>query len=99
MLSRNKLKTIIDDPTPMMECGHAANAITKKDGKDIPCCAICIEMRPSATKVVPTPDLTGRQAKCPYCNTLVASSVELPFFEYRKTKQFDSYYDGCRGWN
>lgn len=49
--------------TPMMKCGHAANA-TNSDGK--PVCAICILIGLGADEVAATPALSGRIAKCSY---------------------------------
>lgn len=80
----------------MMKCGHTANA--KHKGK--PVCIICYGMNPGAEEVAETlPDLSGRQAKCPHCSSVVPSSFKLAFFEYRPNAEFDSYYSGCRGWD
>lgn len=82
---------------PMMKCGHAANAVDK-DGN--PCCAICAGSTPDAFIVEDKEiDLTGRKAICSYCNTIVDSSLDLPFFEYRPDKEYDNFYDGCWGWD
>lgn len=80
----------------MMKCGHTANA---KSADGTPCCAICVGLNPDAKVVAEAPDLSGRQAKCPYCNNIKPSSTDLAFFEHRPTKEYDSYYDGCRGWD
>ena len=83
--------------SPMMECGHAANA---EDSKGNPCCAVCVGIHPGAEKVAKNPpDLTGRMAKCTYCSATVPSSPKLPFFEYCPQIERDSYYCGCRGWD
>jgi hypothetical protein len=42
--------------TPMMQCGHAANAV---DSLGNPTCAICVGITPGARTVVESPDLTG----------------------------------------
>ena len=50
--------------TPMMECGHAANA---QNGKGEPSCVICVGIHPGAEKVVANPpDLSKRTARCSY---------------------------------
>jgi hypothetical protein len=84
--------------TPMMQCGHAANATY--DG-DKPCCAICIGLEPGAKIVAANPpDLTGRFAECAYGHHgQVASSSELAFFKHEPDKETDRYYCGCRGWS
>jgi len=85
--------------TPMMECGHAANA-SGSDGS--PCCAICIGIHPGAEKVAETPDFEGRTARCSYyntCKTVSPSGTKLAFFEHLPDKEFDLYYCGCHGWN
>lgn len=53
--------------TPMMECGHAANATrTTPDGRRSPSCVICAG-KPEADRIaVNPPDLTGRRARCSY---------------------------------
>lgn len=87
--------------TPMMKCGHAANATTKRDGKDIPSCVIC-SPKPEATIIDDAPDsLEGRMAKCAYrdCKSAQPSSSNLAFFEHKKDKPTDEYYCGCRGWD
>lgn len=79
----------------MMKCGHSANATTKIDDKNAPACAIC-----GCIEVLEIPiDLTGRKAKCTYCNGEVDSRLNLAFFEYCSDKPFDRYYCGCMGWN
>lgn len=94
--------------TPMMKCGHAANA-KDEDGK--PVCAICILQRlpddenDPARIVVGAPNLEGRQAACVYrhgkskLHGIVASSTELAFFEHCPDEQYDKYYCGCMGWD
>lgn len=65
--------------TPMMLCGHQANATT--EGK--PCCVICAG-DPRAYQVAGAPNLTGRQARC-YCGKTVQSVADgtLAFFEFK----------------
>jgi hypothetical protein len=48
--------------TPMMKCGHAANA-HDQDGN--PCCVICIGF-PGAKEIDTSRDLSGRKARCAY---------------------------------
>jgi hypothetical protein len=81
--------------TPMMACGHAANAT--RDGK--PCCVICIGLNVGADVIAEAPDLTGRMASCPNCSRQTPSSPNLAFFAYRPTAMTDSHYCGCRGWD
>jgi hypothetical protein len=64
----------------MMSCGHLANAT---DENNKPCCAICIGLNKGATVVVVAPDLSSRKAQCGSCNSVVDSSINLTFFEYR----------------
>lgn len=75
----------------LMKCGHTANA--ESNGK--PCCVICDCFEIDENK----PDLTGRKARCSYCGKQVDSNFNLPFFEYKPNELFDSYYDGCFGWD
>lgn len=75
----------------LMKCGHTANAETSTGQ---PCCIIC-----GCTEIMPKPDLTGRKARCSFCGKEVDSNYNLPFFEYRKDKDYDSYYCGCGGWD
>jgi hypothetical protein len=101
--------------TPMMKCGHSANAImgTGVDAK--PVCIICYGIRPGATELDESVNVDGREARCSYiapgkhgCNQgkfangfhgIVPSSPELPFFEHRPQEQYDLYYCGCFGWD
>lgn len=47
---------------PMMECGHAAQAV---DGEGNPGCVICVGINPGATIVAKNPpDLSTRRARC-----------------------------------
>ena len=62
-----------------MQCGHAANATTQ-DGKQ--CCVICIGIHSGYATPVSSPDLTGRQARCP-CGATKPSDTSLAFFEFR----------------
>lgn len=82
---------------PMMRCGHAANA-TKLDK---PVCAICIGITPDAQVVDENPpDLTGREAECPYCKRRAPSNPSMvAFFEHRPNSPLDTFYCGCRGWD
>ena len=34
-----------------------------------------------------------------YCECVVESSDNLPFFEEQKDKEFDKFYCGCHGWD
>jgi hypothetical protein len=53
--------------TPMMKCGHAANATSEVDGTKVPVCAICAGILAGAWEVADNqPDLTGRMARCCY---------------------------------
>jgi hypothetical protein len=89
---------------PLMQCGHAAQGTMEipnfsGDGKiDIFCCVIC-NGRESRVVSEPVPSLVGRIAKCTYCKKTESSSLSLPFFEYSPSKEFDSFYDGCEGWD
>ncbi len=81
--------------TPMMKCGHAANA--KSNGK--PSCVICVGIHTGAMEVDPAPtQLVERVAECAYCSKQAPSSLDLPFFEHRPERADDKYYCGCRGW-
>jgi len=81
---------------PIMKCGHAANASFDKK----PCCAICAGLDPGAYIEAPMPDLTGRKASCTYGNhAIVDSNSNLPYFEHCPTRERDSYYCGCYGWD
>ena len=83
--------------TPMMGCGHSANA-KKDDGS--PCCAICSGHDPGACIVADPPYLAGRMARCNYGpHKDVQSNVNLAFFEYQPMEKTDAYYCGCWGWN
>ena len=81
---------------PLMKCGHTANAETSTGE---PCCAICAGFTEDAYIVVPRPSLEGRKAKCSFCGNIVDSDYNLPFFEYKPENEYDSYYDGCGGWD
>ena len=64
---------------PIMKCGCVAQSV--RGGTEIPVCVIhdCDEIM----KI--TPDLSGRLARCSYSpkgHADVASSFDLPFFEY-----------------
>ncbi len=64
--------------TPMMACGHAANATSRGE----PCCVIC-HGDPKSQQIVNEPNLVDRLAKCSYGDTIVKSSVNLAFFKYK----------------
>jgi len=49
--------------TPMMKCGHAANA-RDRDGN--PCCVICIGSRGAKEIDNDAPDMSKRRARCAY---------------------------------
>lgn len=75
------------DTPPMMDCGHAANGVqVLEDGTRIPVCVIDAIARPDdreyGTRVVETPVLTDRKARCAYFG--------------RKPHKNESNY-GCRG--
>lgn len=81
----------------MMKCGHAANA-SYGDGK--PVCILCLGIAEGADQIDDNPpSLENRKAKCTCCNNETFSSLSLPFFEYVKGKELDSYYCGCKGWD
>lgn len=76
----------------LMKCGHVANSVTA-DGK--PFCVIC----GCENVAIKTYELEGRKARCSYCGKTVESNLNLPFFEFRPDKEYDSYYCGCGGWD
>jgi hypothetical protein len=92
--------------TPLMECGHAANAT---DGAGRPACVICAGINPGAVVVDDSPpSLEGRRAKCFYARGRdgrehalhgVPSSGGLAFFKSCPGELFDRYYCGCWGWD
>lgn len=83
-------------PTPMMKCGHAANAIDAATGK--PCCVICAGLGLGADEIADEqPDLSGRMSLCTCCKKTTPSRLDLPFFEYRPERETDLHYDMCRG--
>lgn len=80
----------------LMECGHANNALKLgAGGEKIPCCIICGCTKISDKQI----DLTSRQAKCNECGSVAKSDLSLPFFKYIPNNKYDSYYDGCYGWD
>lgn len=86
------------DVKPLMKCGHSANGYDAKTGN--PVCIICSMITPDAEIVVEErPSLEGRKAKCGYGDKIVDSDYNLPFFEYRPDRKYDSYYCGCFGWS
>lgn len=66
--------------TPMMACGHSANATTGPD--NTPCCVICAG-DPKSVQIIKAPSLTNRLAKCGSCDNKTESSTGLAFFEYK----------------
>lgn len=79
----------------MMKCGHAAQGV---NGHGEPVCVSCAGIVPGANEIASAPNLEGRKAKC--CSREpVASSVNLAFFGHDPSKEFDSYYCGCKGWD
>ena len=85
----------MSEDKPMMRCGHAANAL--ENGK--PVCAICAGIHDGYNQIGNTPNLAGRQARCAYCKRTVPSKTSLAFFEHRPDMEYDSFYDGCFGWD
>jgi hypothetical protein len=66
----------------IMRCGHSANAIDRKTGKD--CCVICIGIVAGADEPMQNqPVLEGRKAQCAMCanikdsNTLTKSTTSI----------------------
>lgn len=87
--------------TPMMKCGHSANAV---DSNNNPICAICFGISEGATVIsTETISLSGRKARCIYYGTLcdgeTDSRLTLAFFFHRKGEEYDEYYCGCQGWD
>lgn len=92
----------------LMECGHVAQA---QDRERKPVCAICLGTRnDSKSRIVrkeidldkpgsEREGLEGRKARCSDCGKVVDSSWNLPFFAYNPEREYDSFYDGCYGWN
>lgn len=69
--------------TPMMKCGHAANAVDK-DGN--PCCVICFMATGDAsTQIAEQPKLDGRTARCTYYGKGVGRHDERPSSERAKS--------------
>jgi hypothetical protein len=51
--------------SPMMDCGHAANAVWRSPDGDKPVCAICSFAEDGRGQtVIDDPDLSGRTARC-----------------------------------
>lgn len=79
----------------MLKCGcRAVGSLTTTTGERVPYC-----VTHDCGEVAPNPDLTGREARCPYCKHVRESKTDLPFFMYRPEAEYDSYYCGCRGWD
>ena len=54
---------------PMMKCGHSANAMTNRGGKDIPCCVICAGVVDGAYEIDEAFKVQeGRKARCAYAS-------------------------------
>lgn len=90
-------------PDKLMKCGHRSQA-ENSEGK--PVCLICLGINPGATEVddtITNETLSGRKARCSYyghkCHSEEPSSLSLAFFSHQPDKEFDSYYDGCYGWD
>lgn len=79
-----------------MKCGHTANA--EYDGGK-PCCLICAPNKEAYEIENDKPSLEGRKAKCTECGQIADSNWSLPFFEYKPDEKYDSYYNGCYGWD
>lgn len=75
----------------LMKCGHLSNATL--NGK--PYCIICECSEVAEEK----PSLEGRKARCWSCGRIEDSSYNLPFFTHRPNSIYDSFYDGCNGWD
>lgn len=75
-----------------MKCGHIAYSF---DNNGRPYCIMC-DCYDIADNI---PDLTERKAVCSDCGKIVDSNFNLPFFEYRKNRDTDSFYCGCMGWD
>lgn len=41
----------------------------------------------------------SRLARCQDCGKIVATDPNLPFFEAKPDKDYDTYYCGCYGWD
>lgn len=87
----------------LLKCGHVSNAERINDnGTKTPWCVIC-----NCGEIVKTVEdnegLKDRKAKCSHhkfgCDGGITDSKwNLPFFEYKPTELYDSYYCGCWGW-
>jgi hypothetical protein len=94
----------------MMRCGHAAQGTT---GTGEPVCVICAGLTPDARVVADQAEavaaLAGREMRCSYLNgrdgrpcagrTPRPSDPSAAFFGHRPGEEFDSFYDGCWGWD
>ena len=90
-MAKNKEQNVL------MKCGCKSQGVL--EGTNKPVCVVHFGLTPDAEIIAPTPDLTGRLAKCCYCNSVVPSNLDLPFFMYQPNKEMDSYYNGCKGWD
>lgn len=80
-----------------MACGCSSNAEkVLASGERVPACVVHGE-----TRTMAEPRLFGRRAKCFYgCDgSVVPSSMELVFFEYKPWREYDGYFCGCRGYD
>lgn len=87
----------------IMQCGHTANAT---DDQGAPVCVIHVgtSLDAEARTPRPEPDLTGRKAKCPSCGRVTDTSTSLAFLRLHPDHdpgagRYDTFYDGCRGWD
>lgn len=93
---------------PLMECGCAAQGV---DGAGNPVCLVHFGLNPGATMVdTDPPDFSGRRMVCSYrhgrdgkvCDGRAnppPSNPSAAFFKSRPDEEFDSFYDGCWGWD
>ena len=82
----------------VMACGHVSGALyTTEEGAKIPVCPVCIKINPKGAKEIVS--LKGRAARCHVCKNWQPSTPTLFDFKYDATSEFDSFYDGCMGWD
>jgi hypothetical protein len=73
--------------TPIMQCGHAANAKHEVNGKMKDVCVICYGIDPGASRIYENPpSMEGRIAVCS-CGKEVPSNSDLPFFAFLGNKE------------
>lgn len=95
--------------TPMMRCGHAANATHVTPAGSQPSCVICTGITqlddgrdPALVIDDDPPDLNERTAVCldrSGGHKPVVSSPSLAFFRHRPDHDTDEYYCGHAGWD